>query len=482
MASSSEQDSSAAEPALDDVPFDLPEADERLNVVSPSATSPTSASGSPLQKMVSAKPGKAKAAPHPEGIVFGMPEALYHADPSLGSTSLKQLGKTASDYWWDSHMNDLRDAEDEDKKDGKHFLWGSAFHKLVLEGRPAFDAAYTCEPEMNDVDGIMSTADHLKDYLRREGLVLKGNRPELVERVREHWLANNEPSNPCPIWEDVLERASDFGKKTLLKPNIYRQILLSARMVTSNPSLRDWLGKDVADGDEVLGFSEVSVFWREHVQVSSGEIVEVPCKCRFDRLGLKPVIDLKTIANKDSLPLDLTVPKQIHALRYDLQRTHYMEGRERARHFIKQGKVFAADDAITPPAYWLKAFERIRALKPQEDAATTNAYFWAWIFVQKTGAPIAQSFTLDDPDSWALSASDRNFLLMRYAENRARFGTGMWMHITPVTRLTLSDMPSWRRFHSALTDRGDAAGAATTRSPSEADGDDFDGPDSDHVA
>src|ERR1051326_5015376 len=43
--------------------------------------------------------------PHAPGIVFGMPSEDYHRDPSLGSSDIKRLLRSPSDYWWESHLN-----------------------------------------------------------------------------------------------------------------------------------------------------------------------------------------------------------------------------------------------------------------------------------------------------------------------------------------------------------------------------------------
>ena len=106
--------------------------------------------------------------PHPEGIVFGMPEGEYHADPSLGSTGLKALMKSAADYWWSSWMNDVVDIRDE--REPAHFRFGSAFHKLVLEGEAAFASAYAVAPEFEAFPGAMKTTDDLRAFLRASGL------------------------------------------------------------------------------------------------------------------------------------------------------------------------------------------------------------------------------------------------------------------------------------------------------------------------
>lgn len=81
---------------------------------------------------------------HADGIYFDMPEAEYHADPALGSSSMKRLRYSPADYWFDSPYNPLR--EEEDEKKSLALIKGSALHKFVLEGRGVFQTLYApCE-------------------------------------------------------------------------------------------------------------------------------------------------------------------------------------------------------------------------------------------------------------------------------------------------------------------------------------------------
>jgi len=46
---------------------------------------------------------------HAPGIVFGMPAAVYHDDPSLGASDLKRLLRSPADFWWHSKLNPNRE-------------------------------------------------------------------------------------------------------------------------------------------------------------------------------------------------------------------------------------------------------------------------------------------------------------------------------------------------------------------------------------
>lgn len=69
---------------------------------------------------------------HPPGIYFDLPEDVYHADASLGSTDMKRLSQSPPDFWWRSRFNPAN--EDEEKKTTDAQLLGTAIHLGVLEG------------------------------------------------------------------------------------------------------------------------------------------------------------------------------------------------------------------------------------------------------------------------------------------------------------------------------------------------------------
>jgi hypothetical protein len=74
----------------------------------------------------------------PDGIYFGMPDTVYHADPALGSTGIKKLIDNAPDYWWDSPLNPARPEDD----DTPAKVFGRQFHQCVLEGVDKFKAGH----------------------------------------------------------------------------------------------------------------------------------------------------------------------------------------------------------------------------------------------------------------------------------------------------------------------------------------------------
>lgn len=76
---------------------------------------------------------------HKPGIYFGLDEAIYHRDPALGSTAMKELAQNPCNYWFSSPLNPAR-PDDDDSTPSKVF--GRALHKCVLEGERQFRARY----------------------------------------------------------------------------------------------------------------------------------------------------------------------------------------------------------------------------------------------------------------------------------------------------------------------------------------------------
>src|SRR5712672_2748476 len=82
---------------------------------------------------------------HPDGLYFGMPEDEYHDDDALGSTDVRMLIRGPEEYWYRSAMNPRRP-----KGGTEATVYGTAVHKLLLEGPDAFDAVYSRRPDDPD--------------------------------------------------------------------------------------------------------------------------------------------------------------------------------------------------------------------------------------------------------------------------------------------------------------------------------------------
>jgi hypothetical protein len=400
------------------------------------------------------------------GIVFGLNEVDYHADPSLGSTSFKNLMRSAADFHWDSVFNPRR----EPRPESKDLLWGTAFHTIVLEGRTVFDRKFACMPEEVEYPIIIKTAADCKAFLESEGVAVKSGilKPALIERVRTLWASIKDQKRTnyiipkrhpgfdpkSPLWDDILEATANG--RTLLARNVYEKIVLNAMMVTAHPELSHWLGRQdqaLADGRPREGYTEVSIFWREPIALQDGSVLEVPCKARFDYLGLRATVDLKTIETRGSA-LGLAIPRQIWTLCYDIQAAHYTRGREVARDLVAQGKVEVLGDHAPVPSDWLKAFSLIEPLLPEDPADKPFAWTWMWVWVPKKGAPISEGLRLRYGSDLAQLADDyRSAMLHRFATSYVVKGEAdVWVHYKPVRDLTLADMPTFPRFDADQVD------------------------------
>ncbi|ABS14266.1 PD-(D/E)XK nuclease-like domain-containing protein [Brucella anthropi] len=137
---------------------------------------------------------------HADGLYFGLEDAIYHADPALGSTNHKMLAVSPEGYWHGSNYNPARPSD----KDTDARALGRGVHKAALEGLSEFR----------------------KNFVRR---------PENFERLTEKSRALLAPRG-----ETILSGAN------------YDRALLASAMIRAHPDLVNSL-----DG----GAPEVSIFW-----------------------------------------------------------------------------------------------------------------------------------------------------------------------------------------------------------------------------
>lgn len=342
--------------------------------------------------------------PREPGIYFGLPEAEYHADPSLGSTDLKRLLRSPTDYWWGSWMNPRRIPEAGDTPAKKQ---GRALHKLVLEGRAAFHKAYVPEPQPADWPEALRTMDDLKAVLREKGEKLAGSKEELVKRVKA-------VAPEAVVWDDVLATFMAGVVRdgfTVLKPEVFTEVEVAGHMVAMNPHLANAF-KD--------GVSEVSVFWRD----ADG----MALKCRFDYLKPRTIPDLKKCENRGEQPFEDACLNALRSYAYDMQVAHYLEaGYPAFLELARQGRIFGA--CPLP-----KGFER-RMAKAEDMTMTL-------VFHQTSGAPVTHGLEIET-GSAVLAWARREVALAkaRYRDCMGRFGTDMWVSEAPIRRLSVEELP-----------------------------------------
>lgn len=338
----------------------------------------------------------------PDGIYVTLPEEVYHADPALGSTSLKSLVDNAPDYWWDSWMNPAREPETETPAK----LFGRAVHKCVLEGKAAFQAEYAPVPTPDEYQGCLRTADEIRAFLKENGKPVGGDKKALVERASE--LAE------CPVIFDKVLESFEQEKRKPLKRDDYNRILAASAFIRANGNLGS-----AFEG----GYPEVSVFW-----TADG----VRFKARFDYLKMRAISDLKSIRNPLNKPFVRACQERIAGLDYTISAEHYMEGRRQMSRLIKAGAVFnAPDDRDFMP--WL-----IQVAGNQE-------YAFLLVFWQAEGAPISTGFVLS-PGNPLLAYARTNIskAVHNYRRFMEHFGPSRpWVPTTDLSELDETDLPVW---------------------------------------
>lgn len=321
------------------------------------------------------------------GIYFGLDEDKYHAIPALSATGIKNLMVSPMDFWARSWMNPWRE-EDIEESEAKTI--GKAYHKRILEGRDAFDRAYTTPFECFDAD-VLDTVSDLQKALEAMSLKKTGNKPELIERV----LA----AKPDAKIYDHLEKAyqETHKGKSFLNVTMFRKIELSARMIEFHHALKYYF---------VGGYPEVTVIWFDQ---ESG----IWFKARFDYLKTQAVNDLKTFANMLSKTIEKAVYGAMASGKYHIQAALYLRAVEIAKQFVRDGQVFALQP-VDPK--WLEAF------------ANAPDHIFNFLFQQKGPAPVSVGavFSRKDP-MFDTGLACVQYGIDTFVHNFKTYGTDPWV-------------------------------------------------------
>lgn len=335
----------------------------------------------------------------PDGVYFDLDEDTYHADPALGSTDIRKLLISPSDYWWGSWMNPLKEAEPSEPSPA--LQRGKAFHKLILEGTEAFVADYARGINQDEFPELLVTADDLKTWLKAKGRAATGIKSELVTRA----LAVNPD---LKVYDHMLSCLRETGK-IILPYKDYDRVVVSSAMIVKNPNLQKAFSG---------GRSEVSVFWT---------IDGVRVKCRFDHLKIRAIGDLKSFQNIKDKPLEAAINNAIWGKRYDIQGSHYHTGRAALAGLVGKGDVFGDHD----PDWFAKV-------------AQQEKWTFVFVFYQSTSAPIAHGFQFNRGTTMDQTAqAEISRALDLYKSYFEKFGTDTWISQEPIHVMTPSDVPAW---------------------------------------
>lgn len=317
------------------------------------------------------------ALPPPEGVHVGMPAELYHAAPAIGSSDLETLYADPASWWYASSHNRHRRMR---VKRAEHLIFGDALHTLLLEGRDAFAAKFTAEPDSDDGAWLMTLAE-VKQALSDKGVATDRifDRGKVYSLARKHGLGHR-------IYETAyadFEKAKRAGANRISiddERRLRHMVKLFEEHDDLGPALKQ-------------GIPELSVFYRRP------GMENVLLRVRFDLALPAFCCDLKSISNYRGGDPDDAAINSIVERGYDLQAEHYREGREYASRFIEDGKVFFwGDDG--PQRRGAGATEIGRILKAI--AAAGDDWKWVWIFYQvrndsdgKARAPVIAPFWAD---------------------------------------------------------------------------------------
>lgn len=337
---------------------------------------------------------------HAPGIYFNLDANEYHADDSLGSSSVKALAVDPYEFQFDR-----KHGED---KDTDALTYGSAVHARILEGRAAFEAEFCPEFDKSQVpEGALITVDDLKKWLDQhdqKGLSGKA-KPALIALVREI-----DPGQPIfDVLKGEWEKTNEG--KTPLKPKRWAQVETAAKWVQRDPLL----SAVMEDGTFSHGAPEVSIFYQDR---------GARLKARFDRLLRHAIIDVKTFAPITPGPIDGpdgSAIRTIRRMRYGIQAADYIRAWHAAKELYEHGLVFGEQPYST---FLDECFDR-------------EAPAWIWIMIKSTGAPQSLVVNLNAPSALAVAAGDVERAIDRYIENRDQFGDDEdWVPARPAFDLT----------------------------------------------
>lgn len=348
------------------------------------------------------------------GIFLHMPAEEHRADPAIGGSGYGKMTVSMPEFQYRWSGNAARVADPD--TDSKNF--GSAVHRLVLEGPESLQREFICEPVGPDV---LNTMDDLRAALKSLGMAVSGSKDALIERLRPH-VAAQQFASVTPRWRiynDIVDTAKARGKK-VLKPDAWARIMIAGQHITANPAL----SKSFSNGK-----SEISVFWQRD---------GIRKKARFDYLravvmGHVPtavVSDLKSFAAPREVPVERQIDNACGS--YLKQAAHYLEGFE-----AMVGMLAASEppvtDANADELAWLKRFTQ------------TRETVFAFVFYKNTGAPYSAGRIILPDDPLIKMANDRiAALLAEFRRFYETFGPdGPWINCDEPSRLTEDNIKPW---------------------------------------
>jgi len=310
------------------------------------------------------------------GIYFYLPEQIYHDDVALGSGAMKRLAYSPEDFWFESKMNPLwqSDAPTPAQK------YGTALHKMVLEGRQAFEGCYA---PVDFPGNVKAGTDERKR----------------VEGDGKLWVKRED-------WERIQQQGA---------------------VIRANPVLAEAFDGGVG--------SEVSIFWMSKSGIKK--------KCRIDKLKLRASVDLKSVTNTRNIDFPEACRRSIHEYGSHVQAEHYREGREQIAALARADAVFMHDPAGKTIALGSPTTDALERIAAQTAFAWVLVFCQSTGAPLTWGTKMSCSPAMKNPlleiAAGVIAKAEDNY--KRYME---KFGPETpWLLSAPLEELHLEDFPEW---------------------------------------
>lgn len=350
----------------------------------------------------------------PIGIHFGLSEDAYHADPALGSSSIKELASKPCS-WQYARLRPRGEVEPE------YLVWGSAWHCRVLEGKAAFDERYAKPPRPEDYPDALVTTDQIKDFLRMHGQKLTGNKPELMLRARE--------LDECPpFFDEILARWKFEHPDHVELTDRQAQEIEDA---VSNMQRDPTLAAVMRAGSLIDGAAELSIIWIDERGIRRKARLDYALPPAGNRVK-SLIVDLKSFTSFKGGTDEEAAIRKVYDMAYDVQVASYMDGYAAARRMLEQGLVYGE----APSDQYLHTFFH------------ADGVDWVWVMMRRDNAMVPVTLSIDTEDKMFEHAKRIvDAALETYSGYMATYGPdALWTPPPQVPlRLNHSVMPTYNR-------------------------------------
>ena len=288
---------------------------------------------------------------------------------------------------------------------------GSAYHKLFLEGREAFNGTYKTALKKEDYENLLVTVKEMQEWLTNYSIpyTSKSTKKELIA------LIQSQEHHP-PVWDVlVANHKNQNADKEILKQNIIDDINLAYDIVD-----KDAIASKAISG----GLPEVSMLYTLHIK-DGPDTYKIKCKARYDYLKLKSIIDLKTFSNYMSHPLMRVINKSIVDRKYNVQAASYIEAWVNSVQFI-------ADNKMHGDNFFKKYLV--------ESAKHSKEF---WFLFQETKVPNAKLVKFPDFTDWYKWGADQLRIgQQNFCRKFVEHGKNPWV-MPPELETFDDDVPNW---------------------------------------